>query len=130
MRPRLKKPRCVSKGFKLTDGDNLQIVGLRPVDQPRGELISSRRIRLVHQRDVAVAAGAGRRELGLALGGRLTIPVTRVDVVGDDVVAEGLHHGGDAATGLEVRGPHVPGLPAEDVDVRLLQLGHLGGELR
>lgn len=76
----------------LTDGDNLQIVGLRPVDQPRGELIGSRRIGLVHQRNVAVASCASRGELGLALSGRLTVPVAGVDVVGDDVVAEGLHH--------------------------------------
>lgn len=130
MRLRFKEHIFLAKPFKLTDGDDLQIVGLRPVDQPGGELIRRRRVRLVHQRDVAVPAGASCCEFGLALGGRLAIPVAGVDVVGDDVVAEGLHHGRDAAAGLEVRGAHVPGLPAEDVDKGLLELGHLGGELR
>lgn len=61
--------RSAGKRLILTDGDNLQIVGFRPVDQPRGELIGSRGIRLVHQRDVAVPTGTGCREFGLTLGG-------------------------------------------------------------
>lgn len=129
MPPGLNKCGCLAIKFTLTDSDNIQIVGLRPVDQPRGEVICCRRIRLVHQRDMAVPAGAGLLKLSLALGSRLPVPVASIDVVGDDVVAEGSHHGGYATTGLEVRRAHVPGLPAEDVDVRLLQLGHLRSEL-
>lgn len=78
---------------------------------------------------MAVSAGASLLELGLALGSRLSIPVAGVDVVGDDVVAESLHHGGNAAAGLEVRRAHVPGLPSEDINVGLLQLGHLRRQL-
>lgn len=114
----------------LTDGDNLQIVSLRPVDEPRSELVSRRGVRLVHQGDVSVPAGPSLSELCLALGGRLSIPVTGVDIVRYNVVAEGPHHGGDATTGLKVRWAHVPGLLAEDVDVGLLQLGHLRRQLR
>lgn len=84
----------------------------------------------MHQRDVAVPACPGGLEFGLALGSGLTVPVAAVDVVGDDIVAEGPHHRGDAAAGLEVRRTHIPGLLAKDVDIGLLQLGHLGGELR
>lgn len=84
----------------------------------------------MHERDVSVAAGAGGRELGLALRRGLVIPVAAVDVIRDDLVAERSHGREYGAAGGQVGRAHVGGLLADDVDHGLLELLHLGGELR
>jgi len=117
----------------LSNSNHLQPIVLRPVNQPRGKRVNRTGISLVHERNVAVATGARLLKHLLALLGRLAIPVTGVDVVGDDAVAEGLHRGEHVATGGEVRRAHVGGLYADDVDEGLLEARHLrrqvvGGE--
>lgn len=84
----------------------------------------------MHERDVSVAARASSSELGLALRRRLPVPVTRVNVVGNDLVSQRLHRREHGSAGGEVRGAHVGGLLADDVNHRLLELLHLGRELR
>jgi hypothetical protein len=112
----------------LRNRNQLQIIRLRPVDQPRRERLHRPLVRLVHQRDMSVAAGPRSLELGLALRRRLAVPVLGVDVVGDDAVPEGLHRREHAAGCLEVGRAHVGGFHADDVDEGGLELRHLGGE--
>lgn len=83
----------------------------------------------MHKRNMSIAACTGLLELLLALLGRLIVPVARVNVVGDDAVAQVLHGGQDVAAGGEVRGTQVGGLLADDVAEGLLEAGHLLGEL-
>lgn len=78
---------------------------------------------------MAIATGTSLLEYLLALLGRLAVPVTRVDVVGDDAVAQVLHRGEHVAAGGEVRGAHVGGLYADDVDEGLLEASHLRCEV-
>lgn len=113
----------------LGNSNEPQVVLLRPVDQPGSERVDRAGIRLVHKRDVAVSTGAGLRELLLRLGGRLVVPVARVDVVRDHLVVHRLEHGQDLAARLEVRGAHVERLLADQVGESVFELGHFGGDL-
>lgn len=72
----------------LSNGDKAQVVALGPVDQPRSQLLDGGGVGLVHEGNVAVTAGTGLLEALLAGLHRLSVPVTRVDVVGDDLVAQ------------------------------------------
>lgn len=120
--------RAVRIAQAFRNSDQLQVVRLGPVNQPRRERLHGALVRLVHQRNVSVAACAGRLELSLALRRRLAVPVLGVHVVGDDPVAHRLHRREHAAGGLEVGWAHVRGLHTDDVDERGFELGHLGGE--
>lgn len=110
------------------DGHELEVVLPRPVDEPGHEDVDGALVRLVHERDVAVAARARALELGLALLRSLAVPVAAVNVVGDDLVAERAHRVERLAARRQVRGTHVRGLAAKYVDKRLLQLLHLLGD--
>lgn len=86
----------------------------------------------MHKRDVSFAIGSTRTcaaELLLGLRDRKTIPVLRVNAVGNHPVAKSSHCGGYVAAGLEVRRTHVGGFDTNDVDQRCLKLLHFGGEL-
>jgi hypothetical protein len=109
----------------LGNSYNLEVVLSCPVDQPGSQSVDSAGISLVHERDVTITTSASLLELLLALLSRLPVPVTRVDVVGNDLVAELLHGRKDVATSGEVRRAHVGGLLADDVDHGLLELLHL-----
>lgn len=61
----------------------------------------------------------------LALLRALVVPVAGIDVVGDDAVAQVLHHGEHVAAGGEVGRAHVGGLDADDVYEGLLEALHL-----
>lgn len=115
---------------RLTDGDKLQVVLLSPVNDPGGEDVDGGVVGLVHERDVAVAPGAGLDEGLLALLGRLVVPVARVDVVGDDLVAHLSEHGQDLAARLEVGWAHIRRLLADQVNEGVLEPGHLLLDLR
>jgi hypothetical protein len=110
---------------KLTNSDELEVVLLGPVDQRRSESLHRAGVGLVHEGNVAVSTSTSLLELLQALLGRLTIPVTRVDIVGDDLVSELLHGGQHVTAGGEVRRSHVGGLLANDVDQGLFHLLHL-----
>lgn len=114
----------------LGDCYHLQVVLLGPADQPRCQRLDGALVRLMHKRNVAVAARACLLELLLALLRRLAVPVFGVDIVGDDAVAELLHGREDRAARLEVRGTHIGRLDTDDVDERGFQLGHLGRQGR
>ena len=116
--------------MRLTNSHQLEVILLGPVDQPGGKRVDSAGVGLVHERDVAVAAGAGLLERLLALLGGLVVPVARVDVVGDDLVVHRLHGRQEGAARLEVRRAHVERLLANQVDEGVLNLGHLAADLR
>lgn len=111
--------------FPLTNSDKLEVILLSPVDQPGGESLHRAGVCLVHERNVAVSAGTSLLELLLALLSSLSVPVARVNIIGDDLVSELLHGGQDVSAGGEVRRTHVGGLLADDVDHGLLQKLHL-----
>lgn len=113
----------------LTNSDNLEVVLLGPVEQPGSKSVDSAGIGLVHERNVAVATSTSLLELLLALLSRLAVPVTRVNIVGDDLVPELGHGRKNVAAGGEVRRTHVSGLLANDVNHGLLKLLHLLLEL-
>ncbi|KAK3903214.1 hypothetical protein C8A05DRAFT_43509 [Staphylotrichum tortipilum] len=120
----------LSRPLAIAVINQLQLVLLGPVNQPRRQLMHGAVVRLVHERDVAVAGRAGRNEVGLALGGRLAVPVLRVDVVVDHLVAHRLEDGQGLARGVEVGRADVGGLLADDVDQRVFELRDLGADAR
>ena len=124
------RPGWEDVGQSLTDSDQLEVVGLGPVDKPGNEGVNGGCVRLVHEGDVAVAAGAGLLELLLALLRGLAVPVARIDVVGDDAVAHGAHDVQHVAARAQVGRAHIGRLLAEDVDEGLLDLLHLRLDLR
>lgn len=79
---------------------------------------------------MSVSTGARLLELLLALRRRLSVPILRIDIIGDDPVAEGLHRGQDRSTSFQVGRSHVGGLHTNDVDESSLKLRHLGGKSR
>lgn len=76
-----------------------------------------------------VTTCTGLSKLLLALLWRLIVPVARVDVVGDDAVAELLHSWEDVAACGKVGRTHVCWLDADDVDESLFETRHLGCEV-
>lgn len=79
----------------------------------------------MHEGNVTVSTSTSLLELLQTLLGRLAIPVTRIDIVGDDLVSELLHGGQHVPAGGEVGRAHVGWLLADDVDEGLLHLLHL-----
>ena len=115
-------------GSKLTNSNELEVVVLGPVDQPRGELVHCGVVRLVHEGDVAVPAGTGGHEGGFAPVGGSSVPILRINIVGDDLVAHGLEDRERLARRVKVRRPNVRRLLADEVDERILDLGDLGAD--
>lgn len=112
-----------------THSDNPEIILLGPINEPSREGGCCALIGLMHQRNMSIATCTSRCKLGLACGDRSTVPVLGVYVVCDDLVAQRFHNTNDTSTGLKVRRTHVRWLLAENIDERLLDFGHLGGEL-
>jgi hypothetical protein len=83
----------------------------------------------VHERDVSITACTGLLEFLLALCGRQTVPVTSINIVRDDAVAERSHRAEDAAASGEVRRTHVCWLLADDLVESTLESLHLRREL-
>lgn len=98
---------------------------LRPVDQPRSKRLNRAGVRLMHQRNMSIAACTGLLELLLTLLGGLAVPIARVNVVSDDLVSERLHSGQHVSTRGKVWRTHVRGLLADDVHHGLLEALHL-----
>jgi hypothetical protein len=65
---------------------------------------------------VAVTTGTSLLELLLALLSSLSVPIARVNVVGDDLVSELLHGGQHVSASGEIRRSHVGRLLADDID--------------
>jgi hypothetical protein len=114
---------------RLTNSDQLQLVILRPVDQPRRKRVHGASINLVHQGNVPVSTRTRLRELLLALLRCLVIPVSRVNVVRNNAISERLHGGEHVAASGQVGWAHVRGLLADNVDESLLEARHLAGEV-
>lgn len=113
----------------ICDSDQFQSVGLRPLNQPRREILYGRRVRLMHEGNMAVSAGSRLLERLFALVRRPTIPVLRVDIVCYRGVSERGKSGKDLATGVKVGGSHVGRLDADEVGEGLVEALHLLGDL-
>lgn len=78
---------------------------------------------------MAVATRTRLLELLLALLGGLAVPVFTVDIGRDDTVAQVAHGWQHIATCGEVRGSHICGLDANNIDEGLLKTRHLAGQI-
>lgn len=83
----------------------------------------------MHQNDVAVPRSPGLLNGLLALRGRSVVPVLRVDVPGDDVVAQLRERGLGAPAHVAIGRTHVVWLDAQYVRERVVDLRHLGFDL-
>lgn len=90
---------------------------------------NGKKLTLVHEGNVSVATSTRLLELLLALLGGLAIPVFTVNIRRDDAIAQVAHGWQHIATRSEVRGSHVCGLDANDVDEGLLKTCHLAGQV-
>lgn len=113
----------------ISNSNQLQTGALGPLNDPRSQLLYSRRIRFVHEGNVAVAAGASVLEERLALGGGDAVPVLGVNVHGHGGVAERSHCREELTAGVEVWWADVGWLDADEVGEGLVEACHLLGDL-
>lgn len=76
-----------------------------------------------------IATGTRLLKPLLGLLGADVVPVSGINVVGDDLVVHRLHRVQELAAGVEIRRPHVGGLDADHVDEGVFDTGHFGADL-
>lgn len=112
----------------LGQGDGVQALVLSPRSNPGTKSLSGALKSVVLERDdLGVGAESVEHSLGLRDG--VTVPVLRVQVPGDGLVAQGAEGGEDLSVGLTVWWADPLGLDTKDLFEGGLELGDLGLDL-